>query len=706
MDHHQTFETAQKPAASRMSSQDDSKAAGASEEALTDRERALKEAQEVTDSLETSLDGFNLLGVVANPRGGSLSSAHSIHGPISSPNPAASSGPGGSSSSGARRPTSHRSTASAPSATHGRASSYDFAADSLHLLEHTLQSVTEQIDAINVVFDSWSRRYLGNIYEDYEEYIPPTEVIGMLEELPAEMENLKLNTVQEYLQQSGQLSHQFHQRSRSKETWHWGESISPDEPLGGADGGQMIEEDDMAELDATIPPKFFQTYFDLTDSNTFQELLVGTEEDEEGSDTAAAAAPLQPAEDLSHLPDALSMPTRNLLRLPPPDHFTGLLDKVELALLKQVRSRSTAFFHETNRFGQLKEWIASLVQEVQRVRSLLDHVQEKSVVAWELIPLLDKQRKDLQVLRNVLEGANEVLRCKASIGGLLSANDDQSAAEQIQYGRKLLDGTLEEEGAFELGRLQALSTVGHQLSQYESLVVANLGDELVEIFLGWNSTTNFKTSEVQPRVQQIVGSLKLCKSLQKTGQLYVSRLNDVIRVTVRTTVGEFADEADASVKVGVTSMTLERFLDCLDMLFEQLTTLLKSAVGVDEFCSEENIYFRDDDTSKKDGDKSATAEAVSSAAELSSKSISELLRLRKEAHTLVTLNEMKRLWDVCIAFTLQLEKLSQYKATGLRSTLLSQAKAFIEEKHDANMSSLAAALDSERWAQCDVSRWA
>jgi vacuolar protein sorting-associated protein 54 len=50
-----------------------------------------------------------------------------------------------------------------------------------------------------------------------------------------------------------------------------------------------------------------------------------------------------------------------------------------------------------------------------------------------------------------------------------------------------------------------------------------------------------------------------------------------------------------------------------------------------------------------------------------------------------------------------LERISGQKAYVLRSTLLAQAKAFVERKHEANMSSLAAALDTERWMQCDVS---
>jgi vacuolar protein sorting-associated protein 54 len=288
-------------------------------------------------------------------------------------------------------------------------------------------------------------------------------------------------------------------------------------------------------------------------------------------------------------------------------------------------------------------------------------------------------------LERILDQANEVIRCKASIGGLLSAGQDLHAAEQIQYGRSLL-------ASQDLGRLAALGTFEQQLAQYETLVVANLGDELIEVFLDWN---NLSVSEKRTRVPDLIRGLELFNALPATGTLYGNRLMDVIRMTVRTTVGEFAEESDATVKKGVTSMTLERFMDCLDMLFEQLMAMLKASEGVCEFCRNESVV--------NEGEDDFAAQAITSAAELSSKSISELLRLRKDAHSLVSLEEMKRLWDVCVSFTSQFESLTDYKATGLRSTLLAQAKAFVERKHESNMSSLVAALESERWTQCDVS---
>jgi len=189
----------------------------------------------------------------------------------------------------------------------------------------------------------------------------------------------------------------------------------------------------------------------------------------------------------------------------------------------------------------------------------------------------------------------------------------------------------------------------------------------------------------------------------------------IVQIPDKSSAGkESKDDSGApksSIIEGVVSMSFDQFMECLDMIYEHTLSLLKSAAGVNKFCLEEGISFKDDDVldngegvdSTKNTSSSTTPSALTAGADLSHRSLSEILRLRKDTHSLITFDEMRRLWDSCIAFTLQLERISGQKAYVLRSTLLSQAKAFVERKHEANMSSLAAALDSERWTQCDIS---
>lgn len=713
-------------------------------DAESDKETALREAQEVLEALGSTgnstsycpLDGFNLLGVVANPRGqfASQQHYHQQHAPSIS----MTSVHGGSSGSGGISSTGFGSTNS------GNADS----ALGLHTLELTLGQVTEQIEALNNFFEGWSNYYLGSYDPESSllDYEPPTTDLLAATALPEEFASLNLTSVQEHVEECGVLSHGFCQRqlesrsrsNRSKQQ-ATSTSLSTTNDNQQHDGGSDEEELSLQELETIIPNIFFQSYFDLTDPVTFCELLVLPPDE-------AAPSPAAPTEgmDLSKLPRCLRETTSSVLHLPPPDFFTTYLDRVEISLLDQVRKKSVAFFHETNRFAQLQEWITGLVQDVQLIRKLIADIREESVTHYEWIPWLDQQRQDFQKILLLLENANEVIRCKSSIGGLLSAQDDLGAAAQIQYGRQLLLD-------MDVSRVQALSTVNDQLSQYESLVVNNLGEELVEVFLSWKEVTSIGGSHssswrtpstsaeemdhLHQRVRHLVHALQLCHALTKTSQTYMTRLTNVIRMTVRTTVGEYSSN-------GVGSMTLESFLECLNLLFEQLLGMLQSAVAVDAFCRQENLRLSDEtveqslngitsvattDNGEKENESSSqeqqskvpsfdqepaatpkkipspTEEAVTTAADLMSKSISELLRMRKEAHSLVTLDEMKRLWDVCMNFTAQVEDLSSHRALGLRTTLSSQAKAFLERKHESNMSALVAALDAERWTQCEVS---
>ena len=269
--------------------------------------------------------------------------------------------------------------------------------------------------------------------------------------------------------------------------------------------------------------------------------------------------------------------------------------------------------------------------------------------------------------------------------------------------------------------------------------VMDLSSELVETFLSWNSNSDFlssiSTSSTTPtKVKNTIIALKRCGKVSTMADIYREKLCDTIRVTIKTTVTECALDASKNKEVGgsativslpnkgtntkgtkkssiiegVTSMSFNQFMDCLEMIYENVLGLLKSAAGVNKFCIEEGISFKDDED-REDGNKTESGQssnnpsALSAGADLSHRSVSELLRLRKETHSLISFEEMKKLWDSCLAFTLQLERISGQKAYVLRSTLLAQAKAFVERKHESNMSSLAAALDTERWTQCDVS---
>jgi hypothetical protein len=636
-----------------------------------DRVLALNEARQCLDSIKMhgfQLDGFNLLGVVANPRaGGASSSTSNSRHTVSSAQ--ISHNRKGSSTSIDTTPPTHtigstpnERTASEPSDQPTPQS--DFYTETVQTLESTLSQVTEQIEHLNLFLEELSRQYLGDdlgesVFLEY--YLRNEQEQTEVPPIPPQLANLQLNSLQAYLEGCGILAHSLYALPPI--------STTPNEEV------DVSEED----LRSQLPDALNRSDFELTDPKTFAQLLM---------DDTGSSLPLPP--------NALYQPTHQLVPLASPESLSWHLDKVELALQDQVRQKAGAFFHETTRISQLKVGIVGILQQVQTVRSEVLQILTSYAHVADM-SMLDHRRQDYMQMINVVDSTSALIRCKSSIGGLVSANDHLGAAEQIQYGRRLLSGAtsslseLSPDTPTELMQLTALSTSTDQFKEYESLVIQSLSEQLVEVFLGW------KTNQTEDLVTPMVQALVMCNALPATGQLYVRRLQQVIRMTVRTTIAEFVDQG------GVTGMTYDAFSSCLAMVLEELQHTLQRARAVDQFCSTHDIFQGQTNQDLKGNQPTRwTSEAVTSGSELASKSIAELLRLRKEAHSLITLEEMKQLWDTCFQFTVHIEELCETRAVGLRSTLMGQAKAFLERTHESNMAALVAALDSERWTQCEV----
>ena len=668
----------------------------------TESQDALAEANAVLEVVgENYLDGFNLLGVIANPLSGTsyLSSATTASATTTS------------ATSATTTPTTAISSASNAVSPNDTSSS---AYDAYATLESTLTSVTEQMESWNHWLDDFSRQILDeekkltSAAAGEEQQLPETQ----LRQLPPYL--LNLPPLEHYVatQPASEGGEPAAARFRRRVPF----DPSPEQPQQPQQyqsehsnhGESTTAHSPQEELD--IPEIFFRESMDLTDPQTFRQLVL--QDKESSNNNSSNVTNETDTEATTSLPD--DRPVHEWFPLQPADAFGTSLDQVELALLQQVRSKSGDFFAESLRFAQLQQGMDQVVQQVVHLQSNVSHLQHDWVDPMQAVPLLDQQRVDLRHLLTVLDETDELLQCKTSLAGVLSAQDDLTAVAQIQYGRQLLAST-------RLQKVQALHGVAQQLNQYEQLVVTNLREELVEVFLGWNTNINNSNNnnatvystrqEKEERVRDIVRALTECKALDATREAYSNRLQDVIRMTVRTTVGEFAAEDGGSsvLSRSATAMSLERFLDCLDMLFEQLLALLQSANGVDQFCANAGYFVVEQDQQQQQEEEEEGAEpsrpmgtVMIAAADLSSKSVSELLRLRKEAHSLVTLQQMKTIWDACLSFITTVEEMSGHSST-LRSTLLAQAKAFVERKHESNMSALVAALDSEIWKQCDVS---
>ena len=725
-------------------------------------EQAIEEAQAVMDSpayQSGQLSSFNLLEVVTNPRGAiSLPPRASL--PSSSRHGISGSGPG---------------------------QGNEGTEDELSIMTSTSLAV-ESINNLTYMLDSFSREYFGSspmdptsnqAMEEYEGWFydgdaPLTgtaleETLGT-DPLPDYLANVNLQGLEDWLNHCCGLAFRFVARGEEAEgvimdafdelddmeqkiiESHPNDDTSnhndeddkssndtttktSDEEQESSDQNEQKKEDiEIVDLYLGVPPIFFSPYFDLTDPKTFQSLLLDSSNDH---------YPKLQLNSKTTNKDEKKSPTLTESMLLRQDNLSTYLDTIEMSLLNQVRIKSHQFFRETDNFHFLKKQIGESVQQVNDLRQTLAKIKAKAVSDVEQIPKMDNQRQALTKISSLLEKIKNVVEAKASIAGLMAAEDYLGVVQAFDMSRALLD-------EHQLSNISALAQVKDQFSSYEAIVVENMSTALVEHFLSWSAGGDDEGEEKKMmeitsgsrekinQVQILLQALQKLKKIPVALDLYEVRLADMIKVTVKTTVTECAADASApvvgktqnsnniqqqlssflkvpSVTSGVTNMTFSHFLNCLDMLFEQLLCVLRGAVKVDTFLKEEGIELKhkqqsnQNQGSQKGGSglalSSTASAALSGAAELAHKSISDLLRVRKDAHSLISLDEMKNLWDTCLTFTLQLEKCSHgNKAYGLRSTLLSQAKSFLERQHESCMARLVAALDSEKWVQCDVSK--
>ena len=423
------------------------------------RQSSLQEAEAVlgTDyAASRNLENFNLLGVVTSPRmldmnasrhNGSMRQITSESHVSSSdvmPSHEEERGGGGSTSSSYMDPG---------------------------FLSNMSNSISKEIESLNSTLYSYSRSYLGQYPEgpalDYQQELGYEDVpTRQLEELPKELLELDLKGVEGYLRKTGSLAMRFVARDGESERVLLGEGDYDTSNMKKDSGGDVEEESPPAkDQTSSVPDIFFSPYFDLTDTKTFESILVMDELEED---------------DGIAFHSKKSFDSNPIVRVEKPEKFTQHLDHIELALLNQVRSKSDSFFRETNRFSYLKSLVADSVEESQALQSRLNIIRERAITDVEMVPILDKKRKDITVLGQVLDEIVDVIEVKGSIAGLIAAGDYLGAVEAIHMARQLLNGESVDGGGgrnvkrIVLGKLIALSKVNDQLVQYENLVVSSV----------------------------------------------------------------------------------------------------------------------------------------------------------------------------------------------------------------------------------------
>ncbi|ETN23174.1 hypothetical protein PPTG_02827 [Phytophthora nicotianae INRA-310] len=503
--------------------------------------------------------------------------------------------------------------------------------------------------------------------------------------------------------------------------------------------------EDVTKCLDVVPNLFFRPDFDLTDPNTFEEVM--------------------------NMPNATSLQ----------EELTTYLDRVEFTLLRQVSSRSDRFFEASADQEVMKQSIKVACDQVATLRKTMDRL--RSLLADKTLDIvsLHRRQKRIKELHDLVTMVEEVKSAESAVEALVQCQDYTNALNLIESSQTLLREHLQ--------GIHGLSSLNEKFRGYHGFISTQISQRFISVITSpeWtfqdeeesaysnkkrqNSLGDEKDT-VQQETKRLVDVLFRLDALEDTVKTYLDQLNEEIRVVVKTVVTETiavssssknssgsdagaSSGSESKVSIQLRALTSDEFLQCVQMIFEHLLMVLKRAVVVqgilvksmqtkiNEATEEENrlkaAAGNEGKSSSTEGSKTGEGaspegwspsgnasdeqktlgdwkkktrcakvireidEVVRKTCEFSQRSVSNLFAVRKEVQAVYTMPQLRKLYDTTMDFVVSLEKLTGKTDYTLRGALFSQLKLFLEKYHQTQVTKLVSTLDHELWKNTEIS---
>ncbi|CAH0490674.1 unnamed protein product [Peronospora farinosa] len=500
-----------------------------------------------------------------------------------------------------------------------------------------------------------------------------------------------------------------------------------------------VADEDVTKCLEAVPNMFFRSAFNLSDSNTFDEVI--------------------------NLPNATSLQ----------EELTTYLDRVEFALLRQVSSRSDRFFEASADQEVMKKSIKVACDQVATLRNTMGRLRNLLADKTLDIVSLHRRQKCIKELHDLMTMIEEVKSAESAVEALVQCQDYTNALTLIESSQAILREHLH--------GIHGLSLLDEKFRGYRDFISRQISQHFISIITSpeWtfqDKEENFdkkrlgniddEKDNVQLKVTCLVDVLFRLDALDDTVKIYLDQLNEEIRVVVKTVVTEtiavsygsngstdlgVSSGSESKVSIQLRALTSDEFLQCVQMIFEHMIMVLKRAVVVqgilvksmqkkiDELI-EEKKRVKDEaysagtqdmeategmassdgrspsktvsDKHKKPGEwkKKKTRcvrvireidEVVRKICEFAQRSVSNLFAVRKEIQAVYTMPQLRKLYDTTMDFVISIERLTGKTDYTLRGALFSQLKLFLEKYHQIQVTKLVSTLDRELWKNTEIS---
>ncbi|KAI0820203.1 Vps54-like protein-domain-containing protein [Trametes gibbosa] len=486
----------------------------------------------------------------------------------------------------------------------------------------------------------------------------------------------------------------------------------------------------------TVPSVFFEPDFNLGDPRTFNAVTEQREGEEDFTDPTSLSHSLPLLEKMSHYADT-----------------------IEQHLVREISIRSTSFFAALANLQDLQTESEQCLDRISHLRGLLQDVDNKGAKRGLEIIRQEGKLRNMDAVKDGVRFVGGVMEMTGVARSLVAAGQWGAALDVIEELNKLWDPASEDAKptrppplpvkngrssplptvmesppatppppppppapSIPLSSLRAFAALPEHLRTLTMEITSSLSSEFVNLLRQdlveridskweiWSETRrhDFNMS-LKDRLRPLLQSLVRTKGILEATLSWRDIVMKEVRSTIKRRIPMLETSDDDSIPqqsnaaAELRAMSHSSFMDLSRSMYRSLLNCIEGLYRENAIIVE---VIQGIQSPKASVDLSALQEelsdVLSSAAELANARASHVLGARAEQHTALDLPSFCALFNESWDFVVKSEIICRRMIVGLRGTIVSQAKSFLQHFHQTQLSQSAKLVEDEQWNAADV----
>ncbi|KAI8078750.1 Vps54-like protein-domain-containing protein [Halteromyces radiatus] len=513
-----------------------------------------------------------------------------------------------------------------------------------------------------------------------------------------------------------------HQRQSSRNPYSLPpQHILSSDSLVSMDSSSSPQQRDLPMLE-NVPSIYFEQDFHLENPRTFDTVCEG-------------------ADIIGHNSNNPPVSTNSILQ----EKLSYYLDTVEVHLLQEIENRSSSFFEALSNLQALHQQTLDCITQIHTIRSKMKQLEKTECKDGLDVIRLQVKKRNLERLYCTIVTIKEIVSVQPTIQILLGHGDYFGALDLIHATRS----TLHQQDTVDWHSIHALVNLSTQLDEMEKAVSAMMQHDFLSMlltdltqfmndldvalvkgsFLSLSITDdddddNDTTSErlqldddlpvgfkdrLTSSMMGLISTNALTTCLQDYKDQLCVELTSTIRKHYPLVVSQDDGDSQGSgtgLAKRLKSMPFDQFFQMLLAIFGTLLQVIQRAAVYDQLMMQmiDTCLERLNDQLKEQCElaKKQSNEVVYTVSDLAHVRCGKLIGFRGDQNALLNPTDFYRLSNVLKTFIRQSEMYCGRPCFGLRGTVLSQQKAFVDHFHMERVKQEAQLIENDQWMATEV----